>query len=141
MGLFRRFLFWCKNNRTYRISIPKEQTLCYSENRIADVTKIDAMRPRNFPAKRRAKIAKRTRLLVIPSIPSILLSGAELTEYYSVHFGIRVGPKRTHPVTANSVYSHSGIVPNEHALNIYAFIDCAFARILRACSLCFCVLC
>ena len=35
---------------------PKEQTLCYSENRIADVTKIKAMRPRKsgyaiFPSK------------------------------------------------------------------------------------------
>ena len=35
-----------KNNRTHRISFPKEQTLCFSENRIADVTKIKAMRPR-----------------------------------------------------------------------------------------------
>ena len=31
----------------------------------------------------------------IPSIPSILLSGAELTEYYSLLSGIRIGPKRT----------------------------------------------
>ena len=29
----------------------------------------------------------------IPSIPLILLSGAELTEYYSVHSKIRIGPK------------------------------------------------
>ena len=29
------------------------------------------------------------------AIPSILLSGAELTEYYSVHYWIRTGPKRT----------------------------------------------
>ena len=36
---FCRFFFQCKNNRTYRISILKRlQTLCYSENRIADVT-------------------------------------------------------------------------------------------------------
>ena len=29
------------------------------------------------------------------AIPLILLSGAELTEYYSIHSGIRIGPKRT----------------------------------------------
>ena len=49
----------------------------------------------------------------IPSILSILLSGAELMEYYSVHSGIRIGPKRIR-FTANS---HSGTVPKERALN------------------------
>ena len=43
----------------------------------------------------------------IPSILSILLSGAELTEYYSIHSRIR---------TTNSMYSHSRIVPKECAL-------------------------
>ena len=71
---------------------PKEQSLCYSENRVADVTKMEAMRPRKsgyaiFPPKDERKFPM--------SIPSILLSGAELTEYYSVHSGIRIGPKRT----------------------------------------------
>ena len=42
---------------------PKEQTLCYSENRIADMTNIKAMRPRksgyaNFPSKDRQKLPK-----------------------------------------------------------------------------------
>ena len=65
-------------------------------NRIADVTKnqgdeTEEVWVRNFPAKRQAKIAKRTRLPAILSseqtdIPSILLSGAKLTEYTrSVH--------------------------------------------------------
>ena len=31
----------------------------------------------------------------IPSISSILLLRVELTDYYSVHSGIRIGPKRT----------------------------------------------
>ena len=30
---------------------PKEQTLCYSENRIADVTKIDVLRPMSASAQ------------------------------------------------------------------------------------------
>ena len=42
---------------------PKEQTLCYSENRIADVTKIKVMRPRKsgyamFPPKDGRKLPK-----------------------------------------------------------------------------------
>ena len=42
---------------------PKEPTLCYSENRIADMTKIKAMRPRKsryaiFPPKDRRKLPK-----------------------------------------------------------------------------------
>ena len=53
---------------------PKEQTLCYSENRIADVTKIKAMRPRKsgyaiFPPKDRRKLPK-TRLPAILFIPN-----------------------------------------------------------------------
>ena len=44
---------------------PKEQTLCYSENKIADVTKIKAMRPRKtgyaiFPPKDGRKLPKDT---------------------------------------------------------------------------------
>ena len=91
------------------------------------------------------------------SVPSILLLGAELEEYYSVHSVIRIGSKRTqlppilcilvpnkplfrqfcywgqiegilfrsfrnqnrsqkNTITANSEYSHSGIVPKECAL-------------------------
>ena len=55
--------------------LPKEQTLCYSENRIADVTKIEAMRPRKsgyaiFSPKDGRKLP---RLPAILSIPNKLL--------------------------------------------------------------------
>ena len=82
---------------TEHTEFPKEQTLCYSENRIADVIKIKAMRPRKsgyaiFPPKDGQKLPKEHdyRLSVysektILSILSILLSGAELAECYSVH--------------------------------------------------------
>ena len=98
---------------------PKEQTLCYFENRIADVTKIKVMRPREsvyaiFPPNDRRKFPK-TRLpailsvsskqTAIPFIPSILLSGAELTEYYSIHSGIRISPKRTQLPSIDRVFS------------------------------------
>ena len=68
---------------------PKEQTLCYSENRIADVTKIKAMRPRKSrtPFYRRKTgencqkntitgytVYKYSKQTAIPSIQSILLS-------------------------------------------------------------------
>ena len=54
LGLFHRYTEY---------QFPKEQTLCYSENRIADVTKIKAMRPRKsgyaiFPSKDRRKLPK-----------------------------------------------------------------------------------
>ena len=75
---------------------PKEQTLCYSENRIADVTKIDMMRPRKMGENFQKNMitgysvcSKQTAVL------SFLLSGEELTEYYSVQSGIRIGHKRT----------------------------------------------
>ena len=88
---------------------PKEQTLCYSENRIADVTKnegdeTEEVWVHHFPAKRRAKIAKRTQL---PAILSILNKPVfhllclfcntilYILEYYSIHSRIRIGPKRT----------------------------------------------
>ena len=39
-------------------------------------------------------------------------AGAELTEYYSIRSGIRIG-KKNNTSTANSVYSHSRIVSTE----------------------------
>ena len=68
--------FWDYSVDSYSITehteyqFPKEQTLWYSENRIADVTKIKAMRPRKsryaiFPPKDGGEIAKRTRFLSI----------------------------------------------------------------------------
>ena len=78
---------------------PKEQTLCYSENRIADVTKIDMMRPRkmgeNFQKNMITGYSVCSKQTAILSVLSFLLSGAELIEYYSVHSGIRIGHKRT----------------------------------------------
>ena len=69
------------------------------KNRIADVTKIKAMRPRKtryaiFPPKDMRQLPKEhdyrlfclsSEQTAIPSIPSILLSRAELTEYYSIN--------------------------------------------------------
>ena len=77
---------------------PKEQTLCYSENRIADVTKIKAMRQRKSSHQNTGENCQKNMITGYSeqtTIPSILLSGAELTEYYFVHSGIRIGPRRT----------------------------------------------
>ena len=102
---------------------PKEQTLWYFENRITDVTKIKEMRPRKssfafFPSKDRRKLSKEHDYTVhsvcfeqtaIPSISSILLSGTELTEYYSVQSGIEIGPKRTQFTSGKCVSCKHGI--------------------------------
>ena len=53
----------------------------------------------------------------IPSIPLILVSGAELTEYYSVHSGIRIGPKRT------QLPPNFRIVSKERALSLTNVLD------------------
>ena len=97
MGMFRRFVFRYKNNRTYRISIPK-RTDCAILNRIADVTKINRGSLGTQFSRRKNTItgySVYSEQTAIPSISSILLSEAELTEYYSIHSGIRIGPKRT----------------------------------------------
>ena len=60
--------------------------------------------------------SKQTAIL---SIPSILLSGAELTEYYLVHSGIRIGPKRTQLQAILCILIPRLIVPKEHALNLF----------------------
>ena len=103
--------------------IPKEQTLCYSENKIADVTKIKAMRPRKsryaiFPPNDGRKLPKehdyrlfcvfRTNRYSVYTVNSAI--GSRIDGYYSVHSGIRIGPKKN-TIIANSVYSHSEIVP------------------------------
>ena len=95
LELFRRFLFRYKNNRTYRVSIPKRTDLCYSENRIADMTKIKTIRPRKsrnttFPPKDGRK--EHDYRLFCPF----------WTNRYSVN-------------SVNYVYSHSGIVPKARA--------------------------
>ena len=106
-GFFRDAFFWeCSVDSYSGIRItehteyqfPKEQTLCYSENRIADVTKINRGSLGTQFSRRKNTItgySVYSEQTAIPSISSILLSGAELTEYYSIHSGIRIGPKRT----------------------------------------------
>ena len=81
---------------------PKEQTLCYSENRIADVTNIDVMRPEKsgyaiFPPKDGRKMPQEQDYWLFCLFQTIHYSvnSAELIEYYSVYSGIRIGPKRT----------------------------------------------
>ena len=71
---------------------------------------------RNFPAKRRTKVAKRTRL-------STTLFFFLRTNRYSVYFywntnhhSFRIRNRsQKNTITVNSVYSHSGIVPKEHS--------------------------
>ena len=103
---------------------PKEQTLCYSENRIADVTKNKAMRLSKsgytiFPKDRQK----------LPKEHDYQLFCLLRTNCYSVNSaigsridGILFCSFRNHnrcqknKIPANSVYSHSGIAPKEHAL-------------------------
>ena len=95
---------------------PKEQTLCYSENRIADVTKIKAMRPRKsrntiFPAKDGRKLPKeydyqlfclfRTNRYSVYSAPDSRI-------LFCSFWNQNRSQKNT--ITANSVYSYSRII-------------------------------
>ena len=109
-----------KNNRTYRISILKRTDFVtfWKQNSWCDKSWGDETKEisvSNFPAKRQENFQKNmitgysvcSEQTAILSILSILLSGAELTEYYSIHSRIR---------TTNSMYSHSRIVPKECAL-------------------------
>ena len=104
LELFHQFLFQYKNNRTYwEYQFPKEQNLCYSEKRIADMTKIKAMRPRKswsaiFPPEDRWKLPKEhdyclfwTNRYSIYSVNSAIGSRIDGI-YYSVHSGIRIPP-------------------------------------------------
>ena len=120
MGLFRLFVFRYK---TYRISIPK-RTDCYSENRITDVTKNKAMRLsksgyRIFP-KDRQKLSKGHdyRLFCLLrtnrySVNSAIGSRIDAILFCSFQNHNRCQKNK---IPANSVYSHSGIAPKEHAL-------------------------
>ena len=88
LGLFRRFLLRFKNNRTYRISIPKRTDFVLFRKRIADVKKVKAMR---------SKFAKRTRSPAILSVPNKPLFHLfrqfyhqKLTDYCSVYSGIKI---------------------------------------------------
>ena len=99
--------------------LPKEQTLCYSENRIANVTKITAVRPR----KSRRKLPKehdyrlfcvfRTNRYSVYSANSAIRSRIDGILLRSFRNQNRSQKNTT---TVNSVYSHCGIVPKGRAL-------------------------
>ena len=93
---------------TYRISIPKKNRLWYFENRIGwhdkkwcDETK--EVRVRRFFCQETGENNQKNMITdyivysiqtAVPSIPLTLLSGAELTEYYSIHSRIKIGPPK-----------------------------------------------
>ena len=119
LELFRRFLFRYKNNRTYRVSIPKRTDLCYSENRIADVTKIKAMRPRKsgyaiFPPKDGRQLPKEHdyRLFCLFRTNRYSVNSAIRSRIDGILFRSFQNQNRSqkNTITTNSVYSHSGIV-------------------------------
>ena len=117
---------------------PKEQTLCYSENRIAEMTKIKAMRPRKsgytiFPPKDGRKLPKehncrlfclfRTNRYSAYSADSAIgsrIDGILFRSFWSQN------RSQKNTITANSVYSYSGmecflsLIVNQQ-LNVYAF--------------------
>ena len=86
--------FWDYSVNSYSAKITEQTEYHSQNNRIADVTKIDVMLGTQFSRQKTARVPA---ILSIPNKPvySVLLSGAELTEYYSVHSEIRIGPKRT----------------------------------------------
>ena len=101
---------------------PKEQTLCYSENRIADVTKIKAMRPRKsgyaiFCQKTGENCHNkhdhwlfclfRTNRYSIYSLNSAIRSRIDGILFRSFWNQNR---SQKNTITANSVYSHSRII-------------------------------
>ena len=112
---------------------PKEQTFC--ANRIADVTKIKATRPRKFGsvrnilAERQTKIAKQHdhRLFCVFRTNRYSVNSAIGSETDRILFRSFRNQKRSqkNTVTVYSVYSHSRIVPKERALSIWAHI-CLF---------------
>ena len=107
---------------------PKEQTLCYSENRIADVIKIKAMRPRKsgyaiFPPKDGRKEHDH-RLLSVPNKP---LFRPFRPFYYQFYFNYRQfrvflfrnSPKRTRPKERAQKNAPKRTRPKEHAQKNY----------------------
>ena len=98
---------------------PKEQTLYYSENRIADVTKMKAMRPRKsgyaiFPPKDGRKLPKEHdyRLFCLFRTNRYSVNSAIGSRIDGILFRSFRNQNRSqkNTITANSVYSHSGIV-------------------------------
>ena len=114
---------------------PKEQTLCYFKNRIADVTKIKAMTPRKsgyaiFPPKDRRQLPKeddcrlfcvfqanRYSVYSVNSVIGSRIDGILFRSFWNQN------RSQKNTITANSVYSHSGIVPKECAMS---YRDCNF---------------
>ena len=109
LGLFWLFLFRFRNNRIHGISVSK-RTLIHPENGIlmTEVTwrlmrlptgsqVTGAHGPVGFPAKNfpKERVFCVFRVNCIPFILFILLSGAEWTEWYSVHSENGIAPKRT----------------------------------------------
>ena len=104
---------------------PKEQTLCYSENRIADVTKIKAMRPRKsgyaiFPPKDGRQLPKEHdyRLFCLFRTNRYSVNSAIGSRIDGILFRSFRNQNRSqkNTITVNYVYSHSGIVPKERGL-------------------------
>ena len=133
MGLFRLFVFRYKKRRYKNIQNINSQNnrLCYSENRIADVTKIDVMRPRKsgyaiFRPRDGRKLPKehdyrlfclfRTNRYSINSAIESRIGGILFRSFRNQN---TVGPKRTQlpPIPCILIP-----VPKERAL----ILDCAF---------------
>ena len=68
LGLFRRSLFRCKDNRTYRISFLKEQN-SWRDNNWGDET--EEISVHNFPAERKETISGYSVYSEKPAITSI----------------------------------------------------------------------
>ena len=104
-GTFKRnqfsFIFiYCTQLSPYVVNTSSEKALCYSENRKLRWWDQENLGTQ-FSRRKTGKNCQKNTITSYPvyskqtTIPSILLSGAKLTEYYSVHSGIRIGPKRT----------------------------------------------
>ena len=113
-----------------KYQFPKEQTLCYSENRIADVAKIEATRltrvwVRNSPPKDRRKLPKEhdDRLFCLFRTNRYSVYSAIGSRIDGILFRSFRNQKRSQKITitTNSVYSHSKIVPKQRALSIGLF--------------------
>ena len=137
MGPFRQFIFRYKNNTTHRISIPKRTGLCYSENRIADVTKTNAMRLRKsgyaiFLLKDRRKLPKEHNyrlFCLFPTLPhsvylvnSVIGSRIDGILFRSFR---NQNSSQKNIITTNSVCSHSRKnAPSVFRLNVARILTC-----------------
>ena len=99
LGLFWLFLFQFRSNRIHGISIPKRTLLLKTEypwrrwpENYYYVCGREGFPAQNFPKER---VFCLFRVNCIPFILFILLSGAEWTEWYPLHFENRIAPKRT----------------------------------------------